>query len=55
MRQWIASALFLTIWLGLVGFITWFDWLNGFLLITLRTMHDRIDRTRTCIRRQLCR
>jgi hypothetical protein len=34
MRQWTASALFLTIWLGLVGFITWFDWLNGFLYLS---------------------
>jgi hypothetical protein len=32
MRQpWIASALFLTIWLGLVGLIMWSDWLNIFL------------------------
>jgi hypothetical protein len=32
MRQhWIASALFLTIWLGLIGLITWFAVQDGFL------------------------
>ena len=30
-QQWIASALFLTIWLGLVGLITWFAVQDGFL------------------------
>jgi hypothetical protein len=32
MRRWIAHALLLTIWIGLVGFITWLDLHNAFLL-----------------------
>lgn len=32
MRRWIASVLLVTIWLGLVGLITWLDLHNAFLI-----------------------